>query len=213
VILSLLGGEPIPSPPWSPDDAREAADRILADDRYREPTPSIIERVLDWISERLADVFGGIVGAGGSNVVGWFLLLVAVGAIVFFVLRLGGTVQVDRRVAEAEVMIELTRSPAEWRADAARLEREGRCKEAVRSLYRALVAELVARDLIPEIPGRTAGEYVRDIATAAPDHAAAFAAATELFELAWYADAPTGTEECARFRTLSSSVLGERART
>jgi hypothetical protein len=86
MILSLLGGEPIPNPPWSPEDAREAADRILADERYREPTPSLIERVLDWIGERLADVFGGIVGAGGSNVVGWFLLLVAIGAIVFFVL-------------------------------------------------------------------------------------------------------------------------------
>jgi hypothetical protein len=208
----VIGGdEPIPIPPWSAEDARQAADQILADDRYREPTPTLLERVQDWIDDLFADLFGSLADAGGGFV-GWILLAAAVAAIVFFVLRFGGSVQPDRRVAEAEVMVELTRSPGEWREEAARLEREGRYKEALRCLYRALVADLVARDLIPEIPGRTAGEYVRDIAANAPDQAPAFAAATELFELAWYANAPTGAPECARFRDASASVLGERAR-
>jgi hypothetical protein len=57
------------------------------------------------------------------------------------------------------------------------------------------------------MPGRTAGEYVRDVAAGEPGVAPAFAAATELFELAWYADAPTGADECARFRDLDQRVL------
>jgi hypothetical protein len=204
-LLLALGGPP---PPWTGDEAREAADEILRDGRYRTPSPTLIERVLTWIGDRLGDVFGDLFAGGAADVLGWLLIAAALGLVVFFALRFTGTVQVDRRVRDAEVMVELTRSPTEWRAEAARLEDDGRHKEALRCLYRALVADLVGRDLIPEIPGRTAGEYVRDVAAGAPDLSSAFAAATELFELAWYAGMPTGAPECARFRELDARVLG-----
>jgi hypothetical protein len=198
---------PLPPPAWTGEEAREAADEILRDERYRTPAPSLIERVLEWIGDRLSDLFGDLFEGGAVDIVGWVLIAAALALIVWSITRLAGSVDVARRVADAQVMVELTRSPREWREQAATLEAQGRYKESLRCLYRALVADLVARDLIPGIPGRTAGEYARDVAARAPESAVAFAAATEMFELAWYAGAPTSAAECARFRALDTQVL------
>jgi hypothetical protein len=99
------------------------------------------------------------------------------------------------------------RGPAEWRADAEAAERAGQWRQALRCRYRALVAELADRGLVEEVAGRTAGEYRAEVAGAAPAVAAPFAGATELFERAWYGEAPTGQDEAARFRGLSDEVL------
>ncbi len=109
---------------------------------------------------------------------------------------------------EPEVMVELTRSAKEWRADAERLEAEGRWAEGLRCRHRALVADLVRRGAIPEQAGRTAGEYVRDVARSLPDATPALAAATELFEAAWYGGATTGAAEAARFAELDARGAG-----
>jgi hypothetical protein len=108
---------------------------------------------------------------------------------------------------EARVMVELTRSAKEWRAEAVRLEADGRWPEGLRCRHRALVADLVRRGAIPEQPGRTAGEYVRDVARTLPDASVPLAAATELFEAAWYGGASTGAAEAARFADLEARVL------
>ncbi|HJU00766.1 MAG TPA: DUF4129 domain-containing protein, partial [Actinomycetes bacterium] len=73
--------------------------------------------------------------------------------------------------------------------------------------YRALVADLAARGLVEEVPGRTAGEYRREIGRAAPAASADFAGATELFEVAWYGRADTGPQQAAHLRDLSAQVL------
>jgi hypothetical protein len=77
----------------------------------------------------------------------------------------------------------------------------------VRCRYRALVAELAARGLVDEVPGRTAGEYRGEVRRNLPDAAADFAGATELFELAWYGRGETGAQQASRLRELSGRVL------
>ena len=99
------------------------------------------------------------------------------------------------------------RTAAEWRAEAEGRERDGDWRGAVRCRYRALVAELAERGLVDEVPGRTAGEYRREVAGAAPDAAADFAGATELFELAWYGHGETDAAAAARFGSLADRVL------
>jgi Domain of unknown function (DUF4129) len=103
------------------------------------------------------------------------------------------------------------RSAAEWRAEAEAQERAGAWREAVRSRYRALVADLAARGLVEEVPGRTAGEYRREVGEALPAVATDFAGATELFEVAWYGRSDTGAQEASQLRDLSDRVL-QRAR-
>ena len=59
-------------------------------------------------------------------------------------------------------------------------------------------------------PGRTAGEYARDVAGRQPEAAPSFAAATELFEAVWYGGASSGPAESERFRALEARVLAVR---
>jgi hypothetical protein len=97
--------------------------------------------------------------------------------------------------------------PAQWRERADRLAAEGRYREALRCRYCALIAELAQRSLVEEVPGRTSGDYQRLVSSALPDGAAAFAAATELFENCWYGDEPSGPQDQARFEGAAQLVM------
>jgi hypothetical protein len=206
-----LGGSlrELPDPVADPERVRRLADDILADPRYQPPSESPWEIFLGWVGDRIADLLGRLGGSGGGTVLAWALLAGIVAAIVLVVLRFGPGVRVERAdpSAAAPSMVELARSPAEWREEAARLEAAGRFRAAMRCQHRALVADLVAAGVIPEIPGRTAREYVADVTVERPTGGPAMAAATDLFEGAWYGRAPTGAPELARFVELEHEVL------
>jgi hypothetical protein len=201
-------------PPSTQDPAavRDLADQILSEARYDRPSPSIPERVFDWVGEQLAKAFGSLVSGGGGTVLAWVIIAAALGGVVYLLVRYGRvSLPALSGSDEPEVMVELTRSAAAWRDEAVRLEAEGRWAEGLRARHRALVADLVRRGAIPEQPGRTAGEYVRDVERSLPEAAVPLAAATELFEAAWYGGAETGAAEAERFAALDARVLAVRA--
>jgi hypothetical protein len=201
----------LPPSAQDPQAVRDLADQILAEPRYAEPQPSLPERAMEWVGDQLGELFGRLVSGGGGTVLAWIIIAVALGGVLYLLVRHGRiTLAPMHDPAEPEVMVELTRPAKEWRAEAQRLEAEGRWAEGLRSRHRALVADLVQRGAIPEQAGRTAGEYVRDVAATLPDAAPAFAAATELFEAAWYGGATTGPDEAARFAALDERVLAVR---
>jgi hypothetical protein len=201
----------LPPSTHDPQAVRDLADRILAEGRYDRPSKSIPDRILDWFGEQVGKLLGSFVGSGAGTLVAWAVLAAAVGVVVWLVVRYGRVGSLPRpSERSATVMVELTRTPAQWRAEAAALEAQGRWKEGLRCRYRALIGELVRRGAIPEQAGRTAGEYLRDVAATMADAAPAMAAATELFEAAWYGDARTGAAEAERFEQLGSQVLGRR---
>lgn len=192
-----------------PQELRDIADRILAEARFDQPAESLPERIQGWFADRIADALGRLVGTGSATLIAWIVVLGAVGAVIYLVLRHGRTVRLDRPATERSTpMVELSRSPGEWRAMADELEAAGRWKEALRCRHRALVADLVRRGVIPDQAGRTAREYAADVALGLPHAAAPMTDATDLFEAAWYGDVPTGAEESARFRELDALVLG-----
>lgn len=201
----------LPPSDHEPERVRELADEILAHPRYDETEPSLPDRILEWIAERLAELVEALVGGGGGAAIAWIILLGFAAAVVFLLVRYGRiTLPALAAGREADVMVELTRTAGEWRAEADRLEADGRWREALRCRYRALVADLVRRGTIPEQAGRTAGEYAGDVAAREPDAAPAFAAATELFEAVWYGGAEAGPADAARFRDLDARVLAVR---
>lgn len=198
----------LPPSSHDPDAVRDLADRILSEARYDRPPESIPERILGWFADRIADVLSTLVGTGAGTVVAWIVVLGAIGAIAYLVIRHGRVVRADLPVGGApSAMVELSRSPAEWLAEAEELEGAGRWKEALRCRYRALVGDLVRRGAIPDQPGRTAREHVRDVEESRPHAAPAMAAATDLFEAAWYGDEPTGPSGSKRFQDLAAEVL------
>jgi hypothetical protein len=198
----------IPPAAHDPGAVRELADRILAEARYDRPPESIPDQIMSWLGDQLAKAFGALVSGGGGTVLAWLILLAALGGVVYLLVRYG-RVSIPSLTTddEPEAMVELSRSAREWRADADRLEAAGRWAEGLRCRHRALVADLVRRGAIPEQAGRTAGEYVRDVARSLPEATPSLAAATDLFEAAWYGGADTGPDESLRFVELDARVL------
>ncbi|MET0826274.1 MAG: DUF4129 domain-containing protein [Acidimicrobiales bacterium] len=192
------------------EEIRQLADDILARPEFRQPEPSLIEQARDWVENRIGDILDAAFSGSAGSLVGWVVLLVAVGLIIWSATRFTRTVQAGGRVG-IEVEGIHRRSPAQWRTEAEEHEAAGAWKEALRCRYRALVGDLVAEGVLDDVAGRTTGEFRRDVTDRAPDRSEAFSAATELFELAWYADRQTGADENARFQALAASAVGVRA--
>lgn len=191
-----------------PDEVRGIADRILAASRYDRPPKSIPDRIVEWFSGQLSRVIGSLVAGGAGTLVAWAFVLIVLALVVYLVVRFGRFSGLARAaVPTSRVMVELTETPAEWRRQAEALEAAGRWNEGLRCRHRALIADLVRRGTLSDQPGRTAGEYVTEVSLRMPEASPALAAATELFEAAWYGGAVSGPDEAARFRALDARVL------
>ena len=202
--MLLLGQEQggLRVPVRDPQEVREVVREVLSRPEFRPPERSLMERVLDWVLEGR----GRLMAALGGSGVGLVLLALVLVGVGILAARFSRGLTPSPEVAAA-VVGGRRRSAAEWRAEAEGQERTGAWREAVRSRYRALVADLASRGLVEEVPGRTAGEYRREVGRALPDAAGDFAGATELFEVAWYGRSPTGAQEATHLRDLSDRVL------
>jgi Domain of unknown function (DUF4129) len=193
-------------PVRDPEQVREVVREVLSRPEFRPPERSLLERVVDWVLEAIGRLLAALGGSGAGGIVGLLLLALVLVGVGLLAARFSRGLTPSPEVA-AVVAGGRRRSAAEWRAEAEALERSGAWREAVRSRYRALVADLAARGLVEEVPGRTAGEYRRDVGLGVPAAATDFAGATELFEVAWYGHADTGPGEAAHLRDLSDRVL------
>ena len=160
----------LPPSVHDPQAVRDLADTILRQPRYDRPSKSIPDRILEWFGDQLGKVLGSLVGGTAGALVAWIAVLAAVALVVYLIVRHGrvGSLPAAER-SPAGVMIELTRSLQSWLAAAEALEAEGRWKEGLRCRHRALIAHLVRRGAIPDRVGRTAGEYVGDVAHRLPE--------------------------------------------
>ena len=195
----------------TPEEIRRQADEILGRSEFDEPEPNVVERFATWVGDRFQDLIDLVAGGGVFTILAVLVLLVGLW---FLVRWLRGRDWTRRRrpTAEGVWLDEVRRrTPAEWRSEAEELEARGEWKLALRARYRALVGDLLAEGLVDDAAGRTTGELRAAVARGAPERAAAFAAASDLFDLAWYAGRPTGPDESARFRALAAEVSGVRA--
>jgi hypothetical protein len=196
----------LPAPTRDPDRVREAVREVLARPEFRPPDRTLLQRAFDWLLEQVGRLLAELGASGAGGIVGLAVLVLALLGIGLLAARFsrGLTSSPEVRAAVPGV----PRRPAtDWRAEAEAHERAGAWRAAVRCRYRALVAELAARGLVDEVPGRTAGEYRGEVRRNLPDAAADFAGATELFELAWYGRGETGAQQASRLRELSGLVL------
>jgi hypothetical protein len=201
----------LPVPHHDPAQVRGAAQDILRRAEFQPSKRSWWSAAIHWVLHELGRLLGRLVGiGGGSGVEGWVAVAVLVAVVVVVVLlalRSWGPLVRDPSRPVAIVAATRGRSAVDWRAEAARHEREGRWRDALRCRYRALVADLAGRGVVDEVPGRTAGEYRAEMQVRAPSVAAEFAGATALFEDAWYGDRPTGADDQARFDQLAGLVV------
>ena len=207
--MRLASPETLPPPAAGAEEIREGAEEILRRPEFQPPPRSLYQRALDEIGELLGEAIEAIVGGTSGAVLAWMVLAVVVSALVYLVAR---GVQSGRRrpdLATAPVIDvdgDIGRPFAAWDAEAARLEGEGRWREALRCRYRSLIAALAGAGVVDEIPGRTAGEYRTLVRGTRPQVDGPFAGATDLFERAWYGHEPTGPDEASDFRDLAQRV-------
>lgn len=200
-------------PEVDPDRVHEAIERILARPEFAPEPRSWVERARDEVVERLSELLDAVFAADAGGALGWTIVAVLTAITVALAVRFSRGVRSDP-VVPVEPAGTLRRSGTDWRSDAATHEAAGRWRAALRCRWRALVADLAGRGVVEEAPGRTAGEYRRQVAAVAPAAAAdAFHAATALFEDAWYGDRPADAAQAERLRALSERTLeGVRSR-
>ena len=200
--------EQLPPPGFDGRDVAEQMDRILARPEFQEPPVPLLDRLVGWVFERISDAIGALAGDGRGSLVAWAVVIGGAAVILYVIARAArrwGHDNGGRVVARGED--EVGRPAHDWRREAEGHETRGEWRRALRCRYRALVAELAARGLVEEVPGRTAGEYRREVVANLPAAMVEFGSATELFEQAWYGHRDTDVDEVDRFRALSDQVL------
>ncbi len=204
----VLAAEPglLPSPDGTPERARRAVEAILARPEFAGQRRSWLDRARGWIFEQLGQLIDTLLGSGAGSALGWTVAAVLAVVAVVFAVRFSRGVRPDPNTA-AGPTAGPRRSAVNWRALAARHEAAGEWRPAMRCRWRALVAELAGQGLLEEAPGRTAGEYRRQLSAALPRAATDFDVATGLFEAAWYGDRPTDAAQVERLRSLAERVL------
>jgi hypothetical protein len=205
-----------------PDDIRDLACELTEPDRVCRPAEP----------PRLPDPGGG--GGGGFGALNlltlllWLLIFAAVAGLLFLLVRAvlqrsgWGRRATDTSTDEADdadeaepispVVVDRSREPVNWRAEAEQHRRAGRFRDALRCRYRALVGDLARSGLVDEIPGRTTGEERAQLRRVRPAANAPFSAAADLFDGAWYGHLPVDEADDDAFQRLEGDVLAEARR-
>jgi len=206
---SVGAAEPLPAPTQNPATTNAKADEILARPEFRKAQPNVLQRLGNAISRWISSLLQGMLSGGIGALAAWVVLLGAAGLVALVAIRLTRDVRADPFRGVGVVPAAERTTPVQWRQQAEVHEAQGEWKDALRCRYRALVADLVARRAIRDLPGRTTGEYRAEVGAHVPAGAAAFGGASELFERAWYGNQPTGAAENEQFRILADEVLAQ----
>ncbi|MEU7161745.1 DUF4129 domain-containing protein [Streptomyces chrestomyceticus] len=186
--------------------AREAAERELADPRYHQNDPNLLQRALDWLWDRIGDLFEA---AAGATPGGWTGLLAIVLVVLLLAVALRLRLGALRRTPTSgggALFGDRPRTAAEYRAAAERHAADSRWTEAVQERMRAIVLALEERTLLTPGPGRTADEAASEAGRVLPAHAERLRAAARAFDDVTYGGRPGTAQEYAALSTLDTDL-------
>ncbi len=185
----------------SPDQAREWLTRELARPEY--PHPSLLDRFLSWLGEKLDGLVSLATGSGVGT-----LVAVVVAAVVALVL-LASLSRVRRDPSTEPVaagVLDLPDTADRLRRGAEDALADGRPGDAVADAARALARRCVERGLLEDAPGRTTHEVYADVAARFADRAAALEAAADLFDRVVYGRRAARVDEARALLDLEDEV-------
>jgi hypothetical protein len=197
-----------------PDAARRAAEEILSRPEYREPQPSLADRVIEVIAEALGRIIG-LAGGGPGNLIGAVVIAALLALAGWVLLRTIGAPGARRRRADRTrptLGTSAPDDPAVWAAEADRLAREGDHRGALRCRYQELVAHLVRDRAVEDDPSRTPAELRDQLSAQRPELAAALRDVTGQFEEVWYGAAAVDAAGYTSFATTATAVREAAAR-
>lgn len=194
------------------EDYRDSADDILRRPEFAEQRPGLVERALDWFLRQLGSVFEAVTGAGGGYLIGYTILGLATLAAAYLVWRarparrhLGHSDDGDRSRTTTVV----SRSRAEWLAEADDAEASGEWDRAVHARYHGLTTGLADAGELAGDPSATSGEHRRHFdRQAATDRATAFRRASATYEDVWFGGAEAVRDDARDLAALDRELIG-----
>lgn len=190
----------IPSGP-----AREAARDELSKQIYHQNDPSLLQRALNWLWDRIDDLFSAASGVSPGGTVGLIVIAaVVIGLLVALRLRLGRfrtpTSAADGLFGDAP------RTAAQHRSAAEHFARLGQWTPAVQERMRAIVRSLEERTVLDPRPGRTADEAAAEAGRFLPAHAAALRDAARTFDDVTYGGRSANQQAYTALRDLDTEL-------
>jgi len=210
VIVGLPGEVPVVP---DAETARRWAREELADPAYHQGQ-SLLDRILEWIQNLIAQIFGqGQAAAIDPRLVGIALLAVIV-VVALIALWIAGPVRRSRRSAAERLVFDTedARTAAQMRTASEAAARAGDWHAAVLERFRGLVRGLEERALLEERAGRTAHEVAVDAGGVLPALREDLAAASALFDEVCYGDAEGSEAAYLSLTTLDEAVQASRPR-
>ena len=126
----------------------------------------MLRRLLSWLADRLGEL--GLGPARAPALTGALVLLALAVLVVWAVRRAGLPLRHRRGGRPGDVFDDAPLAAAGHRAAADRAAAAGDLRTAVVERFRAIVRELEEREVVPEQPGRTAGEAAAAAGRACP---------------------------------------------
>jgi len=209
-LLAVLAGV-VTEVPVDPDaeTARRWAEQELADPIYHQGE-SLLQVVLRWIQERLAEAQNALSTMNGRSAAIVLGSVVIIGVVV--TLLVVGPVRRSRRSqrSSVEVFVDDNRTVAELRRSADTLAAAGKWSEAVLDRFRAILRSLEKRAVVDERPGRTAHEAAVQAAAVLPPCAADLHRASRMFDDVCYGDVEARRDDDAWLRQVDDAVQNTR---
>jgi hypothetical protein len=211
-------------------EAPPPPDKTKDEDASQEP-PGWWQRFTDWLGELLkklferdreapaprTQLFTGASGAGAANLLVVIVIGLVLAVLVAVLLRALGQRQQDEN-AQLEVstldsaalsqdpMSALSRPPEGWAHLADELAAKGEYREAVRSLYLALLSRLHREGAILYDSTLSNWDYLRQF-KGRREWLPPFRELTRRFDFAWYGNLPVGADGYRDFRALTAPLL------
>ncbi|GAA1898916.1 DUF4129 domain-containing protein [Lapillicoccus jejuensis] len=195
-----------------PDTARRWVQEELAGNEYQDRR-SLLQRLLDWVQQRLADL-QGTPGRGGVSLPP-FVIAVLAGAVVVALVVLASRVRRERSTAgggSATVLGDSTLTAQQLRDRAERAFADGRYDDAVLDHVRATARDADDRTLLSDAPALTAHEVGLRLSQVFPDHAGAVTRATDRFDAVAYGRVAASREDAVDVRDTGEVLRRARPR-
>lgn len=196
-----------------PEAVRQLARDLLSESPFRDHQPSATEQLLERAGVFLGELLGRFLAAvSGDTTVAWAIVIVGTVLLLAAVWRWTRGLRVSGGV-EVEVPDLRGRSSADWRQASEEAAAARDLERALRLRYLAIVAGLVERGVLQDLPGRTIRELDAELARVRPDLSAAVAAAGARVERVTYGGTPADPDDlevadAALQRVTATRVVG-----
>jgi hypothetical protein len=191
-----------PIDPVTGEAARKAAQHELRRAEYHRDDPGLVDRLLRWLGDRIADLFSG---SAGSNVALLFVILLAA-LVIFLVARAGRPERRTRRDAgESDPLAPV--QARDHRRIADQLEAAGQWAEALREWLRAAVRTIEERGVLDPLPGRTGAATAREAGPLLPSVSADLQAAMRAFDEVWFGGRPARPADVVAAHSVADAVV------